>query len=366
MTVTLRNRKKGTKTSLYLDIYNKGRRYYEYLELYLIPEPTKGKLTKEQKETNKETLALAESIRAKKQVEIQNGIYGFLNKAKTKGSFLKYFEMLTEKRNDNDGNYGNWGSTLLHLKGYAPADISFGEIDKKWVAGFRDYLKTTAKKSNKQPLGANSQCSYFSKVKAALKEAVKDGIINQDPSIHVESPKATEGERQYLTLDELKKLFTTDCSLPLLKNAFLFASLTGLRWSDVEKLTWREVQHSKEQGHYIRFTQKKTKGAETQPISEQAYNLLGKRAGEDDKVFDGLQYNAWNNLKLQQWVMDAGISKKITFHCSRHTYATLQLTLGTDIYTVSKLLGHKELKTTQIYGKIIDERKREAADKIIL
>ena len=100
------------------------------------------------------------------------------------------------------------------------------------------------------------------------------------------------------------------------------------------------------------------------PISEQAFELLGERTIPDERVFVGLKYSAWHNLKLQQWVMKAGISKTITFHCARHTYATLQLTLGTDIYTVSKLLGHKDLKTTQIYAKIIDERKKEAANKI--
>jgi integrase len=129
-------------------------------------------------------------------------------------------------------------------------------------------------------------------------------------------------------------------------------------------MTWSEVQFSNEIGHYIRFRQKKTKGAETQPISEQAFELLGERTIPDERVFVGLKYSAWHNLKLQQWVMKAGISKTITFHCARHTYATLQLTLGTDIYTVSKLLGHKDLKTTQIYAKIIDERKKEAANKI--
>ena len=137
-----------------------------------------------------------------------------------------------------------------------------------------------------------------------------------------------------------------------------------MRWSDVQKMTWSEVQFSNEIGHYIRFRQKKTKGAETQPISEQAFELLGERTIPDERVFVGLKYSAWHNLKLQQWVMKAGISKTITFHCARHTYATLQLTLGTDIYTVSKLLGHKDLKTTQIYAKIIDERKKEAANKI--
>jgi integrase len=126
------------------------------------------------------------------------------------------------------------------------------------------------------------------------------------------------------------------------------------------------VQHSNEIGHYIRFRQQKTKGAETLPISEQAFSLLGEQFENEERVFIGLKYSAWHNLKLQQWVMKAGISKTITFHCARHTYATLQLTLGTDIYTVSKLLGHKDLKTTQVYAKIIDEKKKDAANKIQL
>jgi site-specific recombinase XerD len=94
--------------------------------------------------------------------------------------------------------------------------------------------------------------------------------------------------------------------------------------------------------------------------------LLGEKAEPIERVFKGLKYSAWHNIKLQQWVMRAGISKTITFHCARHTYATLQLTLGTDIYTVSKLLGHKDLKTTQVYAKIIDDKKKEAANKIVL
>jgi integrase len=100
------------------------------------------------------------------------------------------------------------------------------------------------------------------------------------------------------------------------------------------------------------------------PISEQAFSLLGERKKQDDKVFEGLYYSAWHNLKLREWVMKAGITKHITFHCARHTYATLQITLGTDIYTVSKMLGHRHLKTTEIYAKVIDHKKQEAANKI--
>src|SRR5690606_3235488 len=153
-----------------------------------------------------------------------------------------------------------------------------------------------------------------------------------------------------------------ECEIPILKTAFILSALTGLRWSDINKLVWSEVQHSKEMGNYLRFTQKKTQGSETLPISQQAYELLGERGKPEERVFTHLKYSAWYNLKLQQSVLKAGISKTITFHCARHTYATLQLTLGTDIYTVSKLLGHKNLKTTQIYTKVIDEKKIQATN----
>ena len=175
-----------------------------------------------------------------------------------------------------------------------------------------------------------------------------------------------ESERGFLTYDELKALANTPCEIPVLGNAFLFSASTGLRWSDIEKLTWHEVQHSKEMGYYIRFRQKKTKGLETLPFSENAFNLLPKQEPDMDLVFGNLKYSAWYNVKLKQWIMKAGISKNITFHSARHTYATLQLTLGTDIYTVSKLLGHKNISTTQIYAKVIDEKKRVAANKIMI
>lgn len=178
--------------------------------------------------------------------------------------------------------------------------------------------------------------------------------------------KPGEPEREFLTYEELQAVAKAECEIPLLKTAFLFSAMTGLRWSDVQKLVWSEVQHSKEVGYYIRFRQKKTKGAETLPTSEQAFGLLGERGNPEDRVFIGLKYSAWHNLKLQQWVMRGGVTKTITFHCARHAYATLQLTLGTDIYTVSKLLGHKDLKTTQIYAKIIDDKKKVAANKIVL
>lgn len=362
MKVTLRHRNQGGKTSLYLDYYGNGKRQTEYLKLYLNP---KAK-TKEEKQSNSKTEELAKSICAKRQIEIQNGIHGFRDIEKQQGSFIAYIDLLANQRKDSLGNYGNWKSMIKHLKAFCVHDISFMDLDRQFVQDFKNFLDKKAIAHGNQKLSQNSKHSYYNKLLAALKQAVKDGIIPSNPAEGVEGFKQAEPEREFLTLDELQAAVKAECELPELKTAFIFSCLTGLRWSDIQKLVWSEVQHSVENGYYIRFRQKKTKGAETLPIPDQAYELMGEPGDNDEKVFKGLKYSAWHNLKLQPWMANAGITKKITFHCARHTYATLQLTLGTDIYTVSKMLGHKDLKTTQVYGKIIDDKKREAAYKIKL
>jgi integrase len=132
---------------------------------------------------------------------------------------------------------------------------------------------------------------------------------------------------------------------------------------DVTNLKWGQLQHTDSIGYFIRFTQRKTKGLETLPISEEAVELLGERGKENDKIFGEYEFKKDYNL-LSKWLIKAGIRKSITFHNFRHTFATLQLSEGTDIYTLSKLLGHKNVSTTQIYGKVIDSTKTTAMQKI--
>ena len=102
------------------------------------------------------------------------------------------------------------------------------------------------------------------------------------------------------------------------------------------------------------------------PIDEQAFSLLGERADPGDQIFSGLNYSAYENKTLAKWIGLAGIEKEIKFHSFRHTYATLQLSKGTDLYTVSKMLGHRSIRTTQIYAKVMDKAKREASGRIKL
>ncbi|MAP35412.1 MAG: recombinase [Halomonas sp.] len=366
MKVTLRQRRKGKRISLYLDYYENGNRKYEYLKLYLTPEPDKGSLTKAQKLENKKILQLAESIRAKRHLEIQNNIYGFENKEKKQGNFFVYLEQWIERRSESKGNLAVWNSTLKHLKAYYPSGISFERIDEEWVEGFKEYLDKKALSRSKRELSQNTKSAYFKKLLAVLRQAVKEKVIQYNPAIYVENFKEEDTHMEFLTLEEVRKLFSTDSKHPQLKNAFLFSCLTGLRWSDITKLQWSEIQYSESYGNFIRFKQKKTKGAETLPISEQAFEMLGEKGEPTQKVFENINNVQRNYDLLKDWVGDAEIKKNITFHCARHSFATLQLTLGTDIYTVSKMLGHKNLKTTQIYAKVIDDKKKQAAYRINL
>lgn len=167
----------------------------------------------------------------------------------------------------------------------------------------------------------------------------------------------------YLTIDELKKLAQTECEYPNIKKAFLFSCLTGLRRSDILKLTWGEVH---EQGEFTRiiFKQKKTKGLEYLDLTPQAAELMGERGKPNENVFGDIYSPSCTNEAIKRWVLRAGIDKEITFHCGRHTFAVMMLDLGTDIYTVSKLLGHRELSTTQIYARVLDKNKQKAVQQI--
>ncbi len=367
MTVKVRERKpkNGIKV-LYLDIYNptsKSKRTTKSLDLFVYDKPTKT-----QRKSNAEAREAAERIRAKTLIDKayeNNDLSGLSEKDQSEVNFIEYFRLETDKRYESRNNFGNWDSVYKHLKAFCPADIPINQVDPKWLENFKFYLKNIAKTKSQKQLSQNTLHSYFNKVKACLKTAFYEELILKNPAERVRGFKEGETKREFLTFEELKSVAKADCEIPQLKTAFIFSALTGMRWSDINKLTWSEVEYSEQDDHWrIRFQQKKTKGMETLPIPKQARQLLGEKAEPTERVFNGLRYSAWHNLKLQQWVMRAGISKTITFHCARHTYATLQLTNGTDIYTVSKMLGHRELKTTQVYANIIDKKKVEATNVI--
>ena len=368
-TVTLRSKaiSKG-RHSLYLDIYppvliqatGKFTRR-EFLGIFITDKPK----TPIDKQHNKDLWEVGNSIRAKRQLEILKGQYGFVAEVKEDSNFVLYFKKLANKRKSS--NQDNWVSALYYLEQFTSGTLMFSALNQTVCNDFKDYLLTKPRKgSTSKPLAQNSALSYFNKFKATLKQAYKDELITSDLNKLIECIKQEETHRQYVSLEELQRLLETDCLLPIMKQAAIFSAMTGLRFSDIDKMTWSEVQFSQAEGHYIQFTQKKTKGAEVLQINSQAFELMGARGLPGDEVFTDLIYSAENNKVLRQWVLGAGIERHITFHSFRHTFATLQMSLGTDIYTVSKMLGHKDIKTTQIYTKVINSVKRTAADKISL
>lgn len=341
----------------------KHHREYENLNGFIYATPK----TPAEKQHNKQSLQLAEAIRAKRIVEAQNGEHGFKTDNKLKANLFDYFQKLCDQKlkPESKTNYSTWISTLQHLKSFhGKPDLSFAQITPEFLEGFKNYLQTSPITKSKTKLSSNTASTYFNKLRAALNQAFKDEIIIKNPVTKVKSIKPVQNKRQYLTLDEVKALNQADCKYEVLKRTFLFSCLTGLRWSDIQKLIWSEVEQFND-SHRITFHQKKTEGLQYLDISTQAYKLLGEQDEPEQRVFKRLRYDAYHNAEITKWCVRAGITKNITFHCARHTFAVLQLTMGTDIYTVSKLLGHTELKTTQIYADIIDEQRKLAMHKIL-
>jgi integrase len=365
MKVTLRKKAiTSGRTSLYLDFYppllhpDTGKlTRREFLGIHLFDKPKDSV----ERHHNRETTKLAEHTRATRQIEIQNQQFGFLTVERRTASFVEYFKSIAIKKVGS--NSDNWYMGLRYFTDFAGPDLRFIDLNILFCEEYRSYLLTgPALGPRNQKISVNTAVSYFNKFKAVLKAAYRAGLLTQNLNELTDSIKDEETHREFLTIEEFQKLAETKVKNELLKRAALFSGLTGLRFSDVRSLLWSEVRGEPE-NYYIQFRQEKTAGAEVLPISGIAYSLLGERGDDARKVFYGIKY-AQVKIFLIHWMADAGIRKNITFHSFRHTYATLQLTSGTDIFTISKLLGHRNVKTTQIYTKVIDSKKKEAANRI--
>lgn len=375
MIISLRQKKiSNGRLSLFLE-YNKGNykdaygkakrnRDFEYLKLYIFEEPK----TPKEKQQNRETMQLAENILAIRQADFVRGKFDLQDTKKQESIFLDYYNEKKNEFPEGSQNHAVWCSAQSHLEEYCPPNLNFAQVDENFVKGFKNYLNTKARTKSDTPLAQNTKYSYYNKFKACINSAFNDGYISVNPIRKVKGFVMEDSQREYLLYDELKSLAQTECKYPILKKAFIFSCLCGLRWSDVQKLTWQEVRDEtdSEGKSYTRITfrQEKTDGLEYLYISDQARSLLGERREPSDRVFYRLKYSSTNNAELVNWCSRAGITKHITYHCSRHTCAVLMLENGADLYTVSKFLGHKELRTTQIYAKIIDRKMREASNVI--
>ncbi|MDR2907948.1 MAG: site-specific integrase [Bacteroidales bacterium] len=360
--------------SLYLDCNVNGNRWPEFLKLYLLPNNVPNA-----KQQNAETLELATAIKGRRIAELQNETHGFSNnKIRSKINLLDYIESIAIKRKERvlaSGkkkacSYASFMNVRHHLIQYKGNKITFQQVDKAFCLGFIEYLRTAKSKRYKKKqvnLSPNSQLEYVNRFRAVLFDAIADDIISSSPLKQIrkeDKPKGYMPEIEYLTNQELNLLANTPYKpCPGLKQAFLFSCYTGLRFSDVENLTWDRLRKNDVGRTLIKFVQGKTTKPEYPPISDKAVRWLPERgmANDADCVFN-LPANAHANKLLRNWVTLAGLKKRITYHVSRHTTATLLLSSHVPLTTVQKIMGHADIRTTLRYAKVIDKSVSDAVE----
>lgn len=330
--------------SLYLDIYFDGKRKCESLAL---------RLTKD-KDNNKEVLKLANNIRAKKELEYQSFQNGFVPAHYSKINFVEYFEKMANERDRK--NCKVYKNTLNYVKSFTKNYIQVSQIDEKWIEDFQKYMLRF--------VSQNSVWVYMNTLKAGINKAYREKLIQINPLHYFnQHVKRIETKKEFLSIEEIEMLANSECSHPEVKRAFLFSCFTGLRISDILKLDWEDVKKDK-----LDFRQKKTKGYEYIPLSQTAQELLNSQHDNvhsirQGKVFE-LPCETQINVILKKWIKELGIAKRITYHNSRHTFATMSLTQGMDLYTLSQLMGHCNPRVTQVYAKIVDQKKIDAVNML--
>ena len=365
--VTLRTKpvSKG-RLSYYLDIYAHGVRKYEFLKLYIVPETTR-----EAKTQNINTELAAKSIRNKRELEIIQNKGNLPGMSPSKMLLLDWIEIYRKRKKalgisaSRDSTFQNM---TKHLKDYAKEKVKLSDVDEDFCLGFIKYLSSCNNRLYKEKnikLSKNTTSIYYQMFESALNEAVRKKLIPVNPSVYIDKEdrkliKSEKTNRAFLTIHEVKMLIQQETKFQEMKNAFLFACFTGLRISDIKKLSWDNI-YERDGIMYLNIRMTKTKEVLNMKLNKQAVKWLPPKR-DSKKVFQLNITKGAIAYELKNWAKEAGIKKEITFHISRHTFATMELTLGADIYVVSKLLGHTDVKVTQIYADIINKKREEAVD----
>lgn len=360
----LRRRKLADgRISLFLDRSVDGGHEYEFLQLYLLPETSSTV-----KRQNARTLREAEDILQMRTEALLNARVETELVGSGAGVLLSDWLQTSCNNHKMRGLRDYEGILTLRkiLLTFRP-NVRLSEIDKQFCLDMIDWFRNTyINKRTGTTIGARTADTYCQRFRTALNEAVREGLIDKNPWNRletIEKIKKPESKREYLTIDEIRGMIATDCPNELVKRAYLFSCFTGLRISDVRNLKWGDIYHENGQT-YVSVVMKKTNKPLYIPLSRQALKWMPEK-GEStsgDYVFGNLVNYGNVNENLKKWAEAAGIRKHISYHTSRHSFATMMLTLGADLYTVSKLLGHSSVKHTQIYARIIDRKKDEAVN----
>lgn len=353
----------GSK-SLYLDIYRDGKRSYEYLKMYIIPETDD-----EARKRNQATMIAANAIKSQRIIAMTNGEAGIKRpEDKPKVLLIDWLNTFMEhqkKRGKKDEPQIRM--VIRIIKATVGEKFTLDDVDKPFCQNFIDYLLNEYKTVHGEKLSMNTACNYYRALNGALNAAVRDDLIKVNPFTKISSAdkiKKPESKREYMTIDEVRHLIATPMDNETVKSAYLFSCFCGLRISDIKGLKWKNVFCDGEQ-YRLQVVMQKTKAPIYLPLSSEAVKWMPMRNGKgpEDKVFDLPAESRVNEL-IKPWAEAAGISKHFTFHTARHTFATMMLTLGADLYTTSKLLGHTDVRMTQVYAKIVNKKKDEAVNLV--
>jgi len=353
MAVYLRKKSlSGGRKSYYLDIWHGEKRRYEFLKLYLVK--ARNPIDKKQNEIAKE---LAEQIRAKRETDLSASDYDIIPKFKKNTDFLAYFEKFHLTYQNKDIRLVK-GAFEYFKKFIADSEIKYlpiKKVDEQLCIDFKNYLETK--------VHGETIANYYKKFKAVIQKAVREKLIPNNVTENITIIRADALKKDILSLDEIDTLSKAYCGNEQVKKAFLFSLNTGLRFCDVKALTWKNIDNNK-----LRIIQAKTKttsGAAylTIDLNKTAMNVIGQRGDPEDHVFT-LPSHTGCNESLKAWRKKAGLTKHITWHCSRHSIAVNLLDIGTDVKTVASILGHSGLDYIDKYLRVIDERKKQAVNKL--
>lgn len=362
-TVTLRTRPlKNGMLSYYLDYYPGYRDQetmktirHEGLNIYIYANPKNER----ERNFNATMSEKAEAIRCRRFESIVNDRYDFFDRHKLKADFLEYYRRQLRKHDQK------WEFVYHHFYNFVHGKCTFEEIDIDLCNKFREYLLNAKQLRRGGRISKNSASGYWSTFRGLLKILYRNRLIKTNINDFLDKIETEDTPKDYLSVEELYKLAETPCKKPILKTAALFSCLTSLRISDILSLQWHEIIDFAAGGKCVHTITQKTKTEDIIPISDEALQLIGYSPEKTGLVFKGLK-RSWTQQPMKEWIREAGITKNITFHSYRRTYATLQGAAGTDIRTIQSNMAHKSITTTQRYMKVVDSNKREASNRISL
>ena len=315
---------------------------------------------------NKETIELANKIRWEREQEFKERGLGYRLKARDVNMY-DFFKRYVDEYTKTDVRCIN--SSIVKFEKmialYYPqhkVSITAKNINREMIVKYTEYLIDVSK--------GNGAVSMYNRFKKVIKYATEKGLFVKNPCDGVTIKCDTEViKKAILSEDEIKTLVSChyDRENEVLRNAFVFSLFSGVRYCDVCSITFDCIDF---QNKIITFDQNKTHGHSSRsvvtiPIGNMLMKILlrQKEISKGKFVFD-MPTEAMCRKFLKRWTEKAGITKHITWHCARHSFAVNILNNGANIKTVSNLLGHASLKHTEKYLRAVDALKVQAIESL--